>query len=82
MGHARRRMQAFADEEPPILDGIPVFHGTYKRKSPEATPTPPPTEVARGSSEVVEPPPEQDDMLTLLIPLEDHSAQDEDSPRE
>jgi hypothetical protein len=75
-------MCAFEDEELLILDGIPVIHGSSKRKSPNAPPAPPLTEAAGGISEAVEPPPEQDGMMTLLIPLEDHSVEGEDSPCE
>jgi hypothetical protein len=82
VGRARRRMRDFPGEEPPILDGILVIHGNSKRKSPETPPAPPPPEAPRESPEVVEPSPEQSDMLSLLIPLEDHSVQGEDSPRD
>jgi hypothetical protein len=80
VGRVRRRMRDFPDEEPPILDGIPVIHESSKRKSLEAPPAPLPTEAPGESLEVVEPSPKQSDMLSLLIPLEDHSVQDEDSP--
>jgi hypothetical protein len=80
VGRARRRMRDFPNEEPPILDGIPVIHGSSKRRSPEPLPAPPPTEAPGESPEVVEPSLEQSDMFSLLIPLEDHSVQDEDSP--
>jgi hypothetical protein len=33
VGHVRRRMRDFPDEEPPISDGIPVIHGSGKRKA-------------------------------------------------
>ena len=46
MGRARRRMQVFEDEEPPLLDGIPVIQESGKRKSPAAPMAPPPTEVS------------------------------------
>jgi hypothetical protein len=82
VGRARRRMRDFPNDKPPILDGIPVIHGSSKRKSPEAPPAPPPTEAPGESPEVVEPSPGQSDMLSLLIPLKDHSIQDEDSPRD
>jgi hypothetical protein len=82
VGRARRRMRDFPDEEPPILDGIPVIHGSSKRKSPEAPLAPPPTEAPGESPEVVEPSPGQSDMFSLLIPLEDHSIQGEDPPRD
>jgi hypothetical protein len=82
VGPARRRMCAFEDEEPLILNGIPVIHGSSKRKCPDAPPAPPPTEGAGGSSKAVEPPPKQDDMMALLMPLEDHPMEGEDSPCE
>jgi hypothetical protein len=82
MGCARRRMCAFEGEEPLILDGIPVIHGSSKRKTLDAPPTPPPTEATGGSSKAVEPPLEQNDMMALLILLEDHSVEGEDSPCE
>jgi hypothetical protein len=74
VGCSRRRMQDFPDEEPPILDGIPIIHGSSKRKSPEAPPTPPPTKAPGESPEVVELSPGQSDMFSLLFPLEDPSV--------
>ena len=79
---------AIEDEEAPILEGIPIAPRSSKRKSPDATPAPPPSErnseVSDG--EVPETPPAggtlKDEVLALLLPLEDHSVQGEDSPRE
>lgn len=51
VGHARRRMQVLVDEDPPLLDRIPVAQGSGKRKSPSALVAPPPTEVSPETSD-------------------------------
>ena len=47
VSRARRRMQAFENEELPILEEHPVARGSGKRKSPTAPVAPPPTEASR-----------------------------------
>src|SRR5688572_837107 len=81
---ARRRMVAIEDDEAPILEGIPIAPGPSKRKSPDATPAPPPSERNSEVSDGVVPetPPTggtlKDEVLALLLPIEDHSVQGED----
>jgi hypothetical protein len=55
VGRARRRMRDFPDEEPLILDRIPLSQGANKRKNPKARLAPLPTEATRDNPEVVEP---------------------------
>ena len=44
-------MQVLVDEDPPLLDRIPVAQGSGKRKSPSALVAPPPTEVSPETSD-------------------------------
>ena len=84
---ARRGTPTIEDDEAPILEGIPIAHGSGKRKCIEAPPAPPPTEASRevpepdavGDEEILpltQPPP-KDGGCSILIPLEDPSSSEE-----
>ena len=72
-------MQAFEDEEPSLLGGIPAAQGSGKRKSPAALVAPPPTEASRETpdpevAEEEEPlplmqPRPRVDVRSLLLPI-------------
>ena len=89
MGHARRRMRFSKDEEPPLLDGIPVAQGSDKRKSPAAPIAPPLTEVSPetydpGGAEGEDPLPLTQpglrvDVRSLLLPREEEPTQANES---
>ena len=89
MGHARSRMRVSKNEEPPLLDGIPVAQGSDKRKS-RATPIAPPlTEVSPetydpGGAEGEDPLPLTQpglrvDVHCLLLPQEEEPTQANES---
>ena len=89
MGHARSRMRVSKNEEPPLLDGIPVAQGSDKRKSPATPIAPPLTEVSPRISdpeaaEGEEPLPMTQpglrvDVRSLLLPREEEPTQANES---
>jgi len=87
VGRARRRMQVLEDEDPLVLDKIPVAQGSGKRKSPSALVAPPPTEVSpkTSDSEAAEDPLPltqpglRVDVRSLLLPIGEEPTQANES---